>query len=288
MGWKTNKKLVSRGFHDLQYLPKELCGWDCTLASLAYGIRRAITGRSPDLSAWAACHGVPASERYQDFGSDARVLWHGTSRQRAEKIVEHGLFHKKGLWTTLDPSIAHSFCRSRSERFGTEGAVVCLVLDRSALVRGRDFGVEGKGDVFRFQHGLPPDVVEYVLVKEEIRFTGQRRARRPLPWRTAAFKKRSGAWVPVQRTPVRYSDSSSYSSVEDFTRICADRLLADLTEVTALEVFSTLYVSISPWDALAHEDVLPLIEEKCVPLRHRGKWQTFRARTSSQALESAE
>ena len=284
MAWKKNRKLAAKGLRDLQYLPKQRCGWDCTLASLAYGVRRVILGASPDLGAWAVRHGLPASARYQDMGPDARVLWHGTSRVRAEKIAEHGLFHKRGLWTTLDPSIAHGFCRSRSDRFGAEGAVVCLVLDRGELDRGRDFDVEGKGDIFRFHHGLPPDLVEYVLVNDEIRFMGHRRARRPAPWRAAAFKKRSGEWVPVQKAPVRYSEAASYSSVRDFAQICIERLMAELGEVTALEVFSTLYASISPWDALAHEGIFGLIEEKCVPHRRTSKCQTFRARGDSEVL----
>ena len=117
MSWKANKR-VARDFPDLLYLPKERCGWDCTLASLAYGVRRSILNASPDLGAWAARHGLPASARYQELGDDARVLWHGTSRERAEKIAEHGLFHKQGLWTTLNPFVSHGFCRGRSERFG--------------------------------------------------------------------------------------------------------------------------------------------------------------------------
>jgi len=282
MGWRKNKRLTLQGFRDLEYLPKERCGWDCTLASLAYGARQIIDHRPADLSAWAARHGVPASGRYQDLGDDALVLWHGTSRRRAEKIAEHGLFHKRGLWTTSDPAIAHTFCRSRSERFATEGAVVCLVLARSALIEGEDFDIEGAGNVLRFRYGLPPEVVEYVLIHEEIRFTGRERARRPAPWRAARFKKRSGVWTPLQQAPVRYSDAASYSTVMDFARLCLDQLLAELVEVTALEVFSTLYATISPWEALRHSDVLAMIEEQCIPHRRQRKWQTLTARDASQ------
>jgi nitroreductase len=34
--------------------------------------------------------------------------------------------------------------------------------------------------------------------------------------------------VPVQKTPVRYSDAAAYGSLEEFTRLCLDRLLAEL------------------------------------------------------------
>ena len=281
--WKPNKRLAAQGFPDLKYLPKERCGWDCSLASLAFGARRAILDGPPDLSAWAARHGLPASARYQELGEHARVLWHGTSRERADKIAEHGLFHKRGLWATLNPFISHGFCRGRSERFGTEGAVVCIVLDRSQLERGRDFDVEGKGDIFRFMHGLPPDVVEYVLVHDAVRFLGDHAADEPPPWRAAPFKRRAGQWVPVQKPPVRYSDDASYSSVREFAGLCLCSLLAELGDATALEAFSTLYALASPWDALAHDEVFDLIDEMCTPHQRRSKWHTFRAR--EQATE---
>jgi hypothetical protein len=116
MHWKKNKKLLARGFHDLEYLPRDRCGWDCTLSSLAYGVRAALASRTPDLNAWAARHGAQASVRYAEFGGDAMVLWHGTSLPRAEKISEHGLFHKRGLWTTLNPFIAHCTRPPRDRR----------------------------------------------------------------------------------------------------------------------------------------------------------------------------
>jgi hypothetical protein len=268
MTWKPNRKLVSRGFKDLEYLPKERCGWDCTLASLSYGVRIDVERRLPDLSAWAERHGMPASARHQDLGSDALILWHGTSRERADKIAEHGLFHKRGLWTTSDPKIAHSYCRSRSERFATEGAVVCLVLGRGDVVEGRDYALEHNGNILRFHQGLPPDVVEYVLVHEEIRFIGQARARRRSPWPSAKFKKRSGSWVPVQKTPVRYSDAAGYCTAQEFAEICVDRLLSELSEVTALDVFSTLYTRIAPCDAHTHHDVFDVIDRRCVAGRY--------------------
>jgi hypothetical protein len=78
---------------------------------------------------------------------------------RAEKIVQHGLFHKDGVWTTTNPTISHAFCRWRSDRFELPGAVVCLVIDKSELVEGRHFTLEGKGDIYRFHAALPPAVL---------------------------------------------------------------------------------------------------------------------------------
>ncbi len=278
MAWKRNKKLVREGFRDLEHLPPGRSEWDATLACLAFGMRMDIERRPPDLNAWAARHGVPGSGRYEEFGPDALVLWHGTSSERAEKIAEHGLFHKKGVWTALHPSMPHSFCRGRSERFGVDGAVVCLVFDGAQLAEGGNYDIEGKGNVYRFHHGLPPKVVEYVLVHEGISFVGERRTRGLRPWPAARFKKRSGRWLPVQKPPVRHGESRSYSSSREFAGICADRLLEELGELTALEVFSCVYSCAAPRDAVEHQDLFDIIEEKCVPHRQRGKWQTFRAR----------
>jgi len=283
MAWKKSRRGFAKDFPDLAYLPRRRSGWDWTLAALGYAARRDIQGGKPDLSAWAARHGLPPSARARDLGEEVAILWHGTSRARADKIAEHGLFSKGGLWTTSDPTIAHSFTRGRSERFATEGAMVCLVMDRRDYAFEHDFVVEGPGNIFRFHRGLPPDVVEYVLFHEEARFFGPRRARRPAPWPSAKFKKREGDWAPAQKAPVRYSDTAAYSTVREFAELCVDRLLAELGELRAVEIFSTLYALIRPWDALTHEDVLALIEEKCAPARRRQKARTLRARAASPA-----
>jgi len=279
MPWKANRPLLEAGFSDLRYLPRERCGWDATLAALAYGIRAQLERRLPDLNAWAAQHGNAASGRYQELGPEALVLWHGTSRERADRIAEHGLFHKRGLWTTTSPHLAHGFTRGRSERFGVEGAMVCLVVDRGAIAEGRDYELEGKGDILRFHHGLPVEVVEYVLVHEEVRSTGQARARRHGVWPQARFRKQGGEWVPVQKSPVRYSDGATYTTPREFARLCVLRLLAELQELAALEVFSTLYATLQPWDALSHQDLFALVEEHCLPARQiRRTCRSLRAR----------
>jgi hypothetical protein len=82
----------------------------------------------------------------------------------------------------------------------------------------------------------------------------------------------------VQKPPVRYSDAAAYTSATEFAALCIDRLLLELGEITALEMFSTVYSTIDPWEAIAHSELLDLVDRKCVPHRHRNKWQTFRAR----------
>jgi hypothetical protein len=275
MAWRKNRRLADGGLKDLEYVPRDRHGWDCTLACLAYGARREIERRAPNLNAWATRHGAPPSARYEAIGPTAWVLWHGTTRERAERITEHGLFHFKGLWTTFEPRIAHGFCRGRSDRFATQGAMVCLALDGGELVEGRDYDIEGAGNVVRFHGRIGPEVVEYVLLHDEVRFTGQERASGPPPWRSARLKRQGVGWTPVQQRPVRYSDNEAYSSVEEFVELTSRRLFGELGPVAAIELYSTLYALIQPWDALSHEDVLSLLETRCSLLR-RGPHQTFR------------
>jgi len=275
MPWKRNKSDLAHTFPDLRFLPHGRSAWDCTLSCLAYGMRMDMPGVPPNLNVWATRHGVAASESYAELGQSALVLWHGTSRERADKIAEHGLFHKKGLWTAHHPNVPHAFCRGRSERFGTEGAVVCLVLDRNQLVEGRDFEVEPNENVVRFQHGLPPEVVEYILVREEIRFSGSSRASLPKPWPKTRFKHSSGEWRPVQQTPVRFSESESFSTLPEYVHLCISKLLNELNGVAPLEVLSVLHSLVEPSDSLRHGDILDLLDSLSSRIRRAGKWKVF-------------
>ena len=283
MPWRKNKSALAHEFPDLAYLPHGRAAWDCTLSCLAYGMRQDITKASVHLNAWATRHGLPASGSYADLGDDALVLWHGTSRERAERIAEHGLFHKKGLWTARHPRIPHSFCRMRSEQFGTEGAVVCIVMDRRSVVDGRNVESTGDGNVVRFHHGLPPEVVQYVLVREEIRFTGADRAGDPKPWPKAQFKFSSGAWRPVQRTPVRFSEVEAFSTLAEFLELCVHRLLADLSAVSSLEALSVLHSLIGPLDCVRNQGVIDLVASLAARRRKAGRCQLVIAEHAMQS-----
>ena len=274
MPWKRNKSGLARDYPDLGFLPPGRSAWDCTLACLAYGIRMDMPGAPPDLNAWATRHGIVASESYAELGRSALVLWHGTSRERADSIAEHGLFHKKGLWTARHPSIPHSFCRMRSERFGTEGAVVCLVLDREQLVEGADFEAENE-NIVRFHHRLPPSAVEYVLVREGIRFSGAKRAASPCPWPKARFKHSSGQWVPLQQPPVRFSETESFSTLSEYLRLCILELFGQLNGVAPLELLSALHSLVEPPDCLRHGEILELLESLSVRIQKVAKYKLF-------------
>jgi len=275
MGWTRNKRAVGEGFPDLEYMPKDRSGWDCTLASLAYALRLAVDRRPPDLSAWAWAHGVPASARNAELGDSALVLWHGTSAVRAEKIRLHGLAHKGGVWTTTNPVISHSFCRSRSNRFDLPGAVVCIVVDKGPLEEGRHYSREGNGDVYRFHASVPPELVEYILTPDRIAFTGSARARDPSPLPQARFKRRGGEWIPVQNAPQFYPAGQTYSKVGEYCRLCLGQLFTRWQSLSALEIFSCLYSCVQPGEALTHEDLFGLLEDACASARKQGRWLMF-------------
>ena len=119
-----------------------------------------------------------------------------------------------------------------------------------------------------------------MLTSDRIAFTGAQRARKPSPWPDATFKKSGWSWVPVRRSPVRYTDTSEYSSLEEFCGVCLDRLVDELGNITALEVFSSIYAAVHPCGTLIHADILALLDKQCVRSRKRTKWHVYTVRPS--------
>lgn len=265
--WRKNRSLVQGGFKDLEYLPRSRTGWNATLAAHAYSARRHIDSRA-DLNLWAVMHSSPASARYSELGENALVLWHGTSAARAMQIVQFGLFHKRGLWTTLEPKIAHGYSRSRAREYTAGSATVVLLLDRTALRSGIDYDMETP-EIFRFHSGLPPESVEYILWDARIEFLGERRAKRPRPWGSARFKKKEGRWVTCSRPPVWFDGEHTYSDLEEWLHLSIRRILATLGSAAAIEIFSSLYATIDPWEALTHEEIFAALERLCDAPRQR-------------------
>ncbi len=86
----------------------------------------------------------------------------------------------------------------------------------------------------------------------------------------------------MRKAPVRYSGSAGFSSAKEFAALCIGRLIDELGEVTALEMFSSVYAAIDPPDALEHRALLKIIEERCLPGRRRGRGGTYRARAERE------
>ncbi len=153
------------------------------------------------------------------------MLWHGTSAKRAERIREVGLFRKRGLWTTLEPKIAHGFTRSRANQYNAGSATVVLLLDRRDIKPGVDYDQKGP-DILQFHSSMPPENIEYILWDDRIEFLGQQRDRCPKPWSVARFKKKEGRWIPRSQPLVRFDDECTYSSVEEWLHLSIRRILS--------------------------------------------------------------
>ncbi len=259
--WHRNRKLVRSGFKDLEYLPRSSTGWNATLAAHAYSARRRISGTA-DLNLWAVMHGCPASARYCELGENALVLWHGTSEKRAVQINQVGLFHKRGLWTTLEPKIAHAYTRSRASNYRAGSATVVLLLDRREVKPGINYEQESV-DIFRFHSGLPPESIEYILWDDRIEFLDKEKAKQPRPWGIGCFKRRGGRWMPRSQPPVRFDDEHNYSDLEGWLHLSIRRILSELGSASAIEIFSSLYSTIDPWEALEHEEIFGALERLC-------------------------
>lgn len=264
--WTRNRNHARKGHPDLRYLPQGRSAWNGTLAALAYSQTRARSG--DDIIRWAAMHGVRPSRRAAELGEGALVLWHGTSRERAERIREVGLHSKRGLWTTREPRIAHGYTRGRAQEHSAGSATVVLVLDRGQVREGVDYSCEGK-NILRFQRGLGREHVVHICWAERVETIGEV-ADEPRPWGRARFKKADGRWVPRSRPPVRLDDDGEYASFDEWLRLSLARIVHRLGRATALELMSSLYATLDPWEALTHDDVLTRAAEVCQVRRSGG------------------
>jgi hypothetical protein len=267
--WQKNRKMVKRGYSDLVYLPRSRAGWNATLAALAFSQRLHNAGHA-DLNEWAAMHGCPGSSRYAALGDSALVLWHGTSDERAKRIREVGLFHKRGLWATSEPRIAHAYTRGRSRQYGAGSATVVLVLNRGEIEEGVHYSHDSEV-IYRFHSGVDSHHIQYILWGDHLEFHGDERAPDPSPWGRARFKRRGGRWVPLSRPPVRLDGDSEYGDFDEWLTQSITRILRRLGEATAVEVFSSLYATLDPWRALEHEAILTRLEELCTARRTAGR-----------------
>ncbi len=265
--WRRNRSLVRSGFVDLEYLPRPRAGWNATLAAYAYSVRLKVAGRA-DLNLWAAMHSSAASARYRELGEDALVLWHGTSAVRAERIRETGLFHKGGVWAAFEPKTAHGYTRGRSLAYQAGSATVVILVDRSQVQPGVGYDEEGRS-VVRFHTHVPPEWVEYLLWDNGAEFVGEVKVRQPKRWAVARFKRKGGRWVPRSQPPVRFDAERSYSTFEEWLDLSIRRIVATLGSASAIEVFSSLYATVDPWDTLRHDDIFGALEHLCPPPQRR-------------------
>jgi len=102
---------------------------------------------------------------------------------------------------------------------------------------------------------------------DRIEFLGGRRARRPRPWGVAHFKRRAVKWVPRSKPPVRFDGEADYSDLGTWLELSVRRLGEALRVFAAVELFSSLYATIAPFEALEHLQVFEALERLCLPAR---------------------
>jgi hypothetical protein len=213
-------------------------------------------------------HGCPSSARYRELGEDALVLWHGTTARRAERIAQYGLFHKRGVWAALEPKIAHGFSRFRGRAYRAGSAALVLLLNRREVRAGVHYDEE-TAEVLRFHAALPAESIEYILWDDRIEFVGQEKARQPRPWGVARFKKKNGRWEPLSRPPVRFDAERGYDDLQGWLHLSIERILSAHGSAAAIEIFSSLYATIDPWEALRHQAIFLALERLCRASRHK-------------------
>ena len=261
--WRRDRRRAKEGFKDLEYLPRGRSAWNATLAALAYSARRRVASPG-DLNVWAMMHCLPASAHYRKLGSDGLVFWHGTSAARAEKIRERGLMHKRGVWAATDPSIAHGYTRGRSRAFQAGSAMVVFLISKNEW---ENRATREGGNIAQFHENVPRECIEYILFGDRIEFVGDRRAAEPKPWGAARFKRQHGRWLPRSRPPVRFDASQTYDDLDGWLELSIRRILGVLGSAAAIEIFSSLYATVDPTDALEHKQVFAALEKLCAPAR---------------------
>ena len=259
--WRKDRAAAREGFKDLSYLPPGRAAWNATLAAHAWSARRCLTPR-PDFGLWAATHNLPLAAHHAAMGDHAFILWHGTSAARVAGIREHGLFRKQGVWAAFEPTIAHGFARGRAAETDAGSAMAVRVVDRRTVREGVDYSYDGP-EIICFHASLAPDCIAYLLLDDRIEFLGGEKAREPKPWGVARFKRVEGRWTPLSHPPVRFDSRRMYATLDEWIELSIRRILAALGRAGAIEVFSSLYATIEPWDALTHDAVFAAIERLC-------------------------
>jgi len=100
------------------------------------------------------------------------LLWHGTTVERAQSILQEGFCRPKGVWMTEDASQAHSIAHFQAKRWKNLPAILISVIDLKQLKEGADFEVESPG-VYVFRFRVPPEVVQYLLTPDGLQMVGR-------------------------------------------------------------------------------------------------------------------
>jgi hypothetical protein len=244
--------------------------WDFLRIAEAYAARQQRRADS-SLNDFAVEHGALASPLYEETKEHNLVLWHGTSLERAEKILEHGFFHCKGVWMAVKTSTPLSFARNRAGQSEGRPAILVSVIDLDRYREGLHF--EGRWSETRFRDDVPPDVVQYLLTDREFRYVGAGRVRGyELPTK-ASFARKDGQWVVPTRNPATFDArlGLTYTTVAEWLDLKLGRFFAEQRRATVLEAFCAVYANCHPSEAIGREEVAGWLMGEC-ETASRSRW----------------
>ena len=136
-----------------------------------------------------------------------------------------------------------------------------LVLTQKELEE-RFYFSQGTQEV-RLYARVSPDYIEYILWSDRLQFAGSTKVTHPRPWPRFRFKKQGGEWIPLTRTPVRFDAEQAFSTKQEWLEMSIRRILGELGPATPIELFSSLYSTMEPWDALQHDEIFAALERLC-------------------------
>ncbi len=235
--------------------------WDFLHIAEAYAARQQRVG-SVTLNEFAVEHGGLASALYEEAQDHSLVLWHGTSLERAEKILEHGFFHCKGVWMALNTSTPLSFARNRAGQSGGRPAILISVIDLDAYRPGVHF--DDARDI-RFMDDVPPEVVQYVLTDRDFRYVGKARARKHRLPTKARFVRKRGRWTAPTQNPAVFDAKTdqTYRTAVEWLGLKLTRFFTGLSRATPMEAFCAVYATCDPTQAIPRDEVAEWLAANC-------------------------
>ena len=84
-------------------------------------------------------------------------LWHGTSKKRADSILQNGFF-RSGVYLAYEMDTAISYAQRRAITDGSALAVFACIIDKQYI--------HDQDNWYVFLHTLPDDVIQFVFVAD--------------------------------------------------------------------------------------------------------------------------
>ena len=120
------------------------------------------SARNPDLTLeeFAISHGIQPEflHRFIDLGKNSVTLWHGTTMDRARKIMREGFRRQKKIWFTQDHDIACRVAKVRAKQRGKAPVVFCCEINLYKYANVE----KPKPEIYAFNHSIAKDVIQSV------------------------------------------------------------------------------------------------------------------------------